>query len=240
VYAGVRRMTLALPLILFAPELAGCTKIDPLFCSEEKPCSDPERPFCDLEGVYPASEGRGRTCIPDPYAGLVDAGNPDGASSGTVDAGDDPADAAAQADADVAPVPPVTNGQSADLVLGQPDFTSSEANNGGRSERSLSWPQSVAAVGDRLWVADAGNARVLQWNAMPVPNFAAADLVLGQLWFDSNSSDISSRILGGVFGPFQVLEWGPTAAGLSCPILVGTVFSCGTQSRFSLAPRPRS
>src|SRR5688572_22941550 len=46
--------------------VAGCKTDDPLYCDEDTPCTDPERPFCDLTGEYPASEGHGRTCIPDP------------------------------------------------------------------------------------------------------------------------------------------------------------------------------
>jgi alpha-tubulin suppressor-like RCC1 family protein len=53
--------------------LASC-KNDPLYCDENTPCADPARPFCDLNGEYPASEGIKRTCIPDPFGGTVDGG----------------------------------------------------------------------------------------------------------------------------------------------------------------------
>ena len=56
------RTRLALLLSLFS----ACKAYDPLYCDENKPCSDPERPFCDLNGDYPDSEGVARTCIPDP------------------------------------------------------------------------------------------------------------------------------------------------------------------------------
>jgi Tol biopolymer transport system component len=63
---------------------------DPLYCDEDSRCTDPDRPFCDLDGEYPASEGVGRTCIPDPSTG-------DGsdAAIATPDAGDggEPSDA---------------------------------------------------------------------------------------------------------------------------------------------------
>lgn len=52
----------------------GCSRKVELFCDENTPCEDPELPFCDLTGEFPASEGIGRTCIPDPFAG--DAGLP--------------------------------------------------------------------------------------------------------------------------------------------------------------------
>jgi hypothetical protein len=55
--------------------LGACAKKDPLYCDEETPCTDPALPFCDLTGEHPASEGIGRTCIPDPFP---DAGVPPG------------------------------------------------------------------------------------------------------------------------------------------------------------------
>lgn len=76
-----------------------------------------------------------------------------------------------------------TNGQPADLVIGQPDRWSSGCNKGGRSLASLC-PQgyysglAVDAHGD-LWVADAGNNRVLGYRA-PFVNGPVADVVLGQ------------------------------------------------------------
>lgn len=52
---------------LLAAVLPGCKKTDPLYCDENTPCTDPELPFCDLAGEYPASDGIKRTCIPDPF-----------------------------------------------------------------------------------------------------------------------------------------------------------------------------
>jgi len=45
----------------------GCAKKDPLYCDENTPCTDPERPFCDVEGAYPASDGIKKTCIASPF-----------------------------------------------------------------------------------------------------------------------------------------------------------------------------
>lgn len=53
--------------------LTGCTKTSPLFCDEDTPCTDPERPVCDLTGDHPASEGHANTCVPrapDPDGGV--------------------------------------------------------------------------------------------------------------------------------------------------------------------------
>ena len=54
---------------------------DPLYCDESTPCTDPARPFCDLAGEHPASEGIGKTCIPDPF--------PDGGHGGDAGPGGD-------------------------------------------------------------------------------------------------------------------------------------------------------
>jgi sugar lactone lactonase YvrE len=58
------------------------------------------------------------------------------------------------------------NGGNADGVLGQPNFTSNTANNGGRSAQSLNLPDSLfydPTVGGVLWVADLNNHRVLRY-----------------------------------------------------------------------------
>ncbi len=55
---------------------SACTYPVELYCDESTPCTNLNRPFCDLTGEYPASEGIGRTCIPDPRP--ADASVPDG------------------------------------------------------------------------------------------------------------------------------------------------------------------
>ncbi len=78
---------------------------------------------------------------------------------------------------------PTVSGTPADLVLGQPGFTSCEPNHGERSERSLFWPTDVWSDGTRLLVADTRNHRILGWSTFPDASFAPADLVLGQASF---------------------------------------------------------
>ena len=79
------------------------------------------------------------------------------------------------------PVP----GQGADVVLGQPDLESRGENRDGPvAANSLRWPHAVTSVGGSLFVADAGNHRVLGWH-LPVDHERAADLVIGQPGFDS-------------------------------------------------------
>lgn len=83
---------------------------------------------------------------------------------------------------------PTTNGKNADLVLGQPDFNSSTANNGGRSASTLNLPTVAYSDGERLYITDANNSRILVWNAFPTRNQQAADIVIGQT--DMTSSPV--------------------------------------------------
>jgi hypothetical protein len=76
---------------------------------------------------------------------------------------------------------PTANAQPADLVLGQADFVSAAANQGGGvSAATMNNPTGVFYDGTRLFVADTLNYRVLVWNAFPTANGQAADLILGQ------------------------------------------------------------
>ncbi|MGD1027263.1 choice-of-anchor D domain-containing protein [Candidatus Binatus soli] len=71
-----------------------------------------------------------------------------------------------------------TNGAPADLVIGQPDFISSNCNATGAG--SLCKPNGVAVDGaGNLYVADGTNSRVLEYNA-PLSTGAAANMVFGQ------------------------------------------------------------
>ncbi|MEY4528883.1 MAG: hypothetical protein RL768_2602 [Nitrospirota bacterium] len=86
-----------------------------------------------------------------------------------------------------------------DVVMGQPDFTSDAADNGGLSATSLENPYFLASDGARLAVADSDNNRVLIWNSFPTctpvapaTNCASttpADIVLGQPDFVSDTVD---------------------------------------------------
>jgi uncharacterized protein (TIGR03437 family) len=96
---------------------------------------------------------------------------------------------------------PTQNAQPADVVLGQPNFTTAIANytgDGGvcpvvgqnaegkntynpRCAASLNFPRFALSDGRRLFVADGGNDRVLVYNSIPETNGAPADAVLGQI-----------------------------------------------------------
>jgi len=74
---------------------------------------------------------------------------------------------------------PTTNGQAADLVLGQPDMTS-DAPVDPPTASSLNDPQAIASDGTRLFVGTWNDMRVMIWNTFPTSNDAPASAVLGQ------------------------------------------------------------
>ena len=85
--------------------------------------------------------------------------------------------------------PPFTNGMSASLVIGQPDFTTGNPNGGApnASQNSLNfaWGSAFDSSGN-LWVVDTGNNRILEFQ----PPFATnmnASLVIGQPNFTSDA-----------------------------------------------------
>jgi uncharacterized protein (TIGR03437 family) len=87
-----------------------------------------------------------------------------------------------------------------DAVIGQPNFTNRTA--GSPSASTLSQPRAVAfdAVGN-LWVADAGNHRVLRFNtsALTGESSPAADFVLGQRDFFGNAANAGGSVSGAAF-----------------------------------------
>ncbi|MBT9281815.1 MAG: NHL repeat-containing protein [Hydrogenibacillus schlegelii] len=73
-----------------------------------------------------------------------------------------------------------------DVVLGQPDgYTGLENRGKGVSADAFRWPHALAGDETRLYVADAGNHRVLGFSPHP-PGDRPADLVLGQSDFNRN------------------------------------------------------
>jgi hypothetical protein len=77
-------------------------------------------------------------------------------------------------------------GDYAAVVLGQDDARRGDENRGiGPSARSFRWPHAIAGDAETLFVADAGNHRIMGWT--PVPNADRdADLLLGQSDFARN------------------------------------------------------
>lgn len=80
---------------------------------------------------------------------------------------------------------PKTNNQPADVVLGQDDFSSGEGNRGKDvpTAETMFWCYGIHWDGERLWVADTGNRRLLMWNGIPTQNGQPADNVIGQADF---------------------------------------------------------
>lgn len=84
---------------------------------------------------------------------------------------------------------PTQNGQPADLVLGQPDFSSNTANVGGISGSSMNLPFSVSAnPAGQMFLSEQGNNRVLIWDRFPTSTQQPADRVLGQNSMTTNSA----------------------------------------------------
>ena len=99
---------------------------------------------------------------------------------------------------------PTSNGTNADIVLGQPDFTTiTPATN----NKGMRGPQGVWIQGTRLFVADTDNSRILVWNTIPTSNYQPADYVLGEPDFNTAP-------------PNTTLDLPATASNLFSPISV--------------------
>ena len=138
---------------------------------------------------------------------------------------------------------PETDEAPADVVLGQPDFTTEGPAAGGRGpERGLHLPTGVLVHDGRLVVADAWHHRILVWDTVPRTSDAAPDLVLGQPDLSSvepnrgRACDRSSfywpfgiGVVGGRFyatdtGNRRVLGWSggiPESASVEPDLLLG-------------------
>jgi uncharacterized protein (TIGR03437 family) len=75
--------------------------------------------------------------------------------------------------------PPHSDGQPADVVIGQPNFTSN-ATSVPPTANSLRGPTGVWLAGGKLYIADTQDNRILIYNKVPTTNNAAADVVVGQ------------------------------------------------------------
>ncbi|MBF0361249.1 MAG: hypothetical protein HQK49_09570, partial [Oligoflexia bacterium] len=87
---------------------------------------------------------------------------------------------------------PTTDGQAADVVLGQSDFTTSAS---GTNQSALNYPIKVNSDGTKIILADKGNNRVLIWNSFPTTNNKNADVVIGQSNFTNNSNGRSATAM---------------------------------------------
>jgi hypothetical protein len=109
---------------------------------------------------------------------------------------------------------PTSNEANADVVIGQPDMASFGANryrdklceSTGKDEdgnalypqlcaATLSLPRFALSDGQRLYISDSGNDRVLVYNTIPTTNAASADVVLGQQSLTLNQASDSAEPL---------------------------------------------
>lgn len=104
--------------------------------------------------------------------------------------------------------PPFTTGMAASLVLGQADFTQNSGNQGGAvAANTLSFPVGAAFDSSgNLWVADALNNRVLEFEP-PFSTNMAASLVLGQANLTDNlpNQNLLAPTSATLSLPFQVM-----------------------------------
>ena len=94
---------------------------------------------------------------------------------------------------------PTTNGAAADMVGGQPDFTTCTVP-ATPSATSFAYPFDIASNGTHLAITDLDNNRVLIWNTIPscTPTpcaiTTAPDVVLGQPGFTSATTNRGERL----------------------------------------------
>ena len=99
---------------------------------------------------------------------------------------------------------PTSSGVAANLVIGQPDFTTFGSNTGGRSAASLA--EAAGPVVDeqgRFYVPDFSNHRILIYNQIPITIHQAADAVIGQVDFATGTQNA-----GGVSATSISNPWG--------------------------------
>lgn len=93
---------------------------------------------------------------------------------------------------------PTENGQSADVVVGQPTMQNNLPNVKGvgtdASAQNLYWPYGVWSNGEHLWIADTGNRRVLFYENIPTKNYMAADKVIGKNNFEDKDYESENAV----------------------------------------------
>ena len=97
-----------------------------------------------------------------------------------------------------------TSNQAANVVLGQPDFTSNGAPSPPTAS-SMSCPyDGVYFTSAQLFITDSENNRVLIWNTFPTTNGQPADVVLGQTSMTTNSTGTTASTLDSPAGVFLI------------------------------------
>ena len=85
---------------------------------------------------------------------------------------------------------PTTDNASADVVVGQANFTTRTADQGGAAgANTLDLPFHTIIVNSKLIASDGNNNRVLIYNTIPITNNASANVVIGQTGMTGTSAD---------------------------------------------------
>jgi uncharacterized protein (TIGR03437 family) len=121
---------------------------------------------------------------------------------------------------------PTANGAPANVVLGQPNFTTFVevnilAQTTSASATNMLNPTSVTSDGTRLFVTDLGFNRVLIWNHIPTTNDVPADVEIGQ-------PDMNSSVPNNGFSQTTTTTNGVTTVNPEVPVLC--TVSNGTQT----------
>lgn len=135
---------------------------------------------------------------------------------------------------------PSSSNTSADLVLGQENFTSDSANRGGSvAANTMNAPHGVFSDGTKLVVNDRSNQRTLIWNTFPTQNGQDADVVVGQSSMTTNTTGscnffglddpaegvwiYNNKLLIGSKDDHRVLVWNtvPTTNGVAADVTIG-------------------
>jgi hypothetical protein len=102
---------------------------------------------------------------------------------------------------------PTSSGASADVVIGQQDFISKNANQGvAANANTLSGPRSVYSDGSKLLIADYTNNRILIFSSIPTSNNANADFVVGQANMTTVSANTGGRNANRLSSPAGVFS----------------------------------
>jgi sugar lactone lactonase YvrE len=98
-----------------------------------------------------------------------------------------------------APLNPWFTGQNANLVLGQPDFTTRSIASGATGMYTA-WDVALDIPRNKLYVADADNHRVLRFSTIGLTNGAPAEAVFGQPDFTTTTLGTSATKMNTPFG----------------------------------------
>ena len=136
-------------------------------------------------------------------------------------------------------IPISANNPNAEFVVGQPDYTSVAANAGLGyvTAQGLQTPIGLASTGNKLFVADKDNNRILQFNNAGASSFPSASVVLGQ------NSFTESAVNAGFYKMNFMADWTTPGSRLISPQDVATdgvrIFIADTeQNRILVRPLP--